>query len=198
MGAVLERGRVLAGAKVRELVAGLVTATTPEPAGTRTKVTGVWGREFPITAGVRDRASIEAFTHGQCLAVAIVLCHLTGWPIVAVLDFGSRVENPYATDNERLLHLGVLRPDGMLVDVRGARSLTAVTRTYFDEYYDADEFGAVDDIIRIRIVRARLLKLLLADPKVRRPALSAALALGPVILRDIPPVSSPLVSVVAA
>lgn len=66
---------------------------------------------------------------GYCHALAVELHDRTGWPVVGLrgpdrpYDGGSRIPPGYRGEIE---HFAVQRPDGLVVDVRGARPLAEV------------------------------------------------------------------------
>lgn len=59
---------------------------------------------------------IEAFTDGDCWALATALRLKTGWDIVA-LGFESEAEMPPAKRGWE--HMAVRRPDGLILDITG-------------------------------------------------------------------------------
>lgn len=79
-----------------------------------------------LTPGVITPAAVEAFTRAACAGLAVAVHDATGWPIIEV---GHCDGLP--------LHFMVRRPDGRLVDIRGAHADTDVR----DEWeYEADDF----------------------------------------------------------
>ena len=74
------------------------------------------------------------FEYGYCHALALAVHERTGWPVV-----GLR-----ARDSSESNHYLVRRPDGMLVDVRGARTEADVLQQWDggDGYYTVREYDA--------------------------------------------------------
>lgn len=77
-----------------------------------------------ITPGVVDRASIHAYTYGQCHALARAIHELTERPIVAIHDAH------HAPTSGHLDHLMIRLHDGRLFDVKG----TATTGDVLDRF----------------------------------------------------------------
>ncbi|WP_331725964.1 hypothetical protein [Streptomyces sp. NBC_00470] len=82
-----------------------------------------------VTPGHLNDAAREAFTEGQCHALALALNEATGWPITAILTADScRQDDPLcnrADDDHcacRIGHLVVTRPDGTHLDITGAHT----------------------------------------------------------------------------
>lgn len=81
--------------------------------------------QWQLTPGTITPAAVEAFSHAACAGLAVALHDATAWPLIEV---GHCDGLP--------LHFMVRRPDGRLVDVRGAHTDTDIR----DEYeYDADD-----------------------------------------------------------
>ncbi|KIF05177.1 hypothetical protein PL81_14640 [Streptomyces sp. RSD-27] len=89
-------------------------------------VLGQWHRTFEVTPGRLDDAAREAFTRGQCHAMALALHEVTGWPTAALLTadcYGIDSLCGDDADDEcpcRIGHVVVTRPDGAHVDINGA------------------------------------------------------------------------------
>ena len=105
------------------------TVTRPATADVET----VFG-SATVTPGVIDDAALQAYTQGQCVALAAALHARTGWQPVVLLDYGNGwmsidddIAVRYAADRGHTVpghylhhlwsHALVRRPDGMLVDV---------------------------------------------------------------------------------
>lgn len=95
-------------------------------------VVGQWYRKFEVTPGRLDDAAREAFTSGQCHALALALHEATGWPTTALLVAECFGDGPMCTGlgaDEcpcRIDHIVVTRPDGAQVDITGAHAPGAV------------------------------------------------------------------------
>ena len=87
-----------------------------------------------LTPGVLDGAAEHAFLAGACTALAIAMHDALGWPIMAVTDAHNVYEG--RAGGGSALHWAVLRPDGMVVDVRGAHEPAWLVGEYGP---DADE-----------------------------------------------------------
>ncbi|WP_433860224.1 hypothetical protein [Streptomyces kronopolitis] len=91
-------------------------------------VLGQWHRTFEVTPGRLDDAAREAFTTGQCHALALALHEVTGWPTTALLTsdcFGNDSMCTGVDEDEcpcRIGHVVVTRPDGAHVDITGAHT----------------------------------------------------------------------------
>ncbi|GAA4198648.1 hypothetical protein [Actinocatenispora rupis] len=71
-------------------------------------------RSVVLRPGVVDDDVREAFSWGLCHLLACALHEITGWP------FGV-LEQSYATGAWSWVHAAVITPDGLLLDVHGAR-----------------------------------------------------------------------------
>lgn len=81
---------------------------------------------MPVQPGEIDEAACHAYSWGQCHSLAIALSEATQWPIVELCDLPR-----FGPDSMRsIIHMLVQRPDGMLLDITGARS-----RAELDEVY---------------------------------------------------------------
>ena len=169
--------------RVREICARLHDHLVPMPAGVDTSVVGVWHQSFPLTTGVVDDRAVRAMTNGQCLAMAVALSHRTGWPIAALMDWGSADggDPDCAPDrDDQMTHLGVLSPDGIaFVDICGARRVHDVLALYRRDFYGEQ---AGDDAFGIEVVGPDWLEFMLNDPHMRRPAMRVAVTLVDAVL----------------
>lgn len=169
--------------QVRGICALLHDGLVPMPVGVDTSVVGVWQRQFPLTTGVVDDRAVQAMTNGQCLALAVALCHRTGWPIAALMDHGEGGGEPDDTRSrdDQMTHLGVLSPDGTaFIDICGARRVDDVLAQYRRDFYgeraEPSSFG-------IQVVDADWLEFMLHDPHMRRPAMRVAVTfVDPVLM----------------
>jgi hypothetical protein len=92
-----------------------------------------------VSAGILDEKARQAYSLGQCGALAIALAERTGWPVYwlgrrdcaydescfpeAYSDqIVTGMDGPQALCPCQVEHLGVLRPDGSFIDIEGARS----------------------------------------------------------------------------
>lgn len=74
------------------------------------------------------------FTQGQCHAFALAVHELTGWPVyVSGVDgmFSIQGDDPMKDGN----HAFVVRPDGMVVDIRGEMPLDDFVANWDHDYY---------------------------------------------------------------
>ncbi|RSS87002.1 hypothetical protein EF903_17985 [Streptomyces sp. WAC05292] len=91
-------------------------------------VLGAWHQRFEVTPGRLDDTAREAFTNGQCHALALALNEVTGWPTTALLTSDcSGLDRMCAEDPDddcpcRIGHVVVTRPDGAHVDITGAHA----------------------------------------------------------------------------
>lgn len=90
--------------------------------------------EDRLTPGVLDGAAEHAFKYGACAALAYALHEATGWPIVGITDNHNVYDGKLGGGSS--LHWGVLRPDGLFVDVDGARAVEDVVGEYDAEADD--------------------------------------------------------------
>ena len=101
--------------------------------GTFVSVCCAYGERRELVAGLIDNDAEFAYTHGQCLALALALHERRrDWPIVALADAACLMPHP-AGDGEvgsydglclcQIAHIGVLASEGRFVDIRGPRSL---------------------------------------------------------------------------
>lgn len=70
---------------------------------------GATDRAYVVGCGLLDQRAVLAFSQGQCHALALVLREESGWDLVAIEGADGTIQ-----------HVCVRRPDGKLVDVRGA------------------------------------------------------------------------------
>lgn len=111
----------------------------PETRGDTFTVVDVAGLSFHLTPGVINDEAVLAFTRGHCAELALALHDRTGWPlrivvqanidwvsladdpaVLAAADQGHRI--PYGYLQQLWAHVLVERPDGLLVDINGART----------------------------------------------------------------------------
>ncbi|MCX5215663.1 hypothetical protein OG689_41650 [Kitasatospora sp. NBC_00240] len=123
-----------------------------------------------ITTGLIDSAAVEAFTRGQCHALALAMAEATGWPTGVLCqpecdaagcedDFCNE---PLIADNVcacQLLHLVALRPDGCLVDINGV--------------HDPDRVPGFEEC-PVLVTTQEVWSHILSASDWRRPALAAA------------------------
>jgi hypothetical protein len=181
--------------QVRDICALLHDSLVPMPAGVDTSVVGVWQQQFPLTTAVIDERAVRAMTNGQCLALAVALCHRTGWPIAALMDHGDGGGDPVDTRSrdDQMTHLGVLSPDGAaFIDICGARRVDDVLARYRRDFYGE---GAEPSSFGIQVVDADWLQFMLHDPHMRRPAMRVAVTfVDPVLMaahRQLPGMPDP-------
>ncbi|MER7937853.1 MULTISPECIES: hypothetical protein [unclassified Streptomyces] len=127
-----------------------LAAEHPLPLGLEVTVPGANGARFTLTTGQLDRTAQMAFVAGQCHALARALSEATGWPM-AVLISDSCSYDPdmcsYSDDAYgglcacRFEHVVVRRPDGALVDIRGAFLPATVPGWEGQQAIDLDEHG---------------------------------------------------------
>lgn len=65
--------------------------------------------------------AVLTFTTGWCWALALEIHELTGWPV-----WTEHYPDDVGFGRDRWHHCATLRPDGAMVDIRGARILPAV------------------------------------------------------------------------
>ena len=115
-----------------QLVASLrPSPTTPRPAaGSPVEVVLAWQRTAVVTAGVVDAVAVDAYTNGQCHALAVALHHATGWPLVWVgpEECCYDIDCAEYDDDEgwclcQIEHVGVLTPDGAFLDIEGPQTV---------------------------------------------------------------------------
>lgn len=101
----------------------------PLPPGRSVTMPGANGATYTVTTGALNPAATEAFLSGQCHALARALSLVTGWPMAVLISAECAYDNDqctYADDAYanlcacRFQHVVVQRPDGALVDIRGA------------------------------------------------------------------------------
>ena len=68
-----------------------------------------------LSLGLVDHRAVALFGHGDCAALARALHDQTGWPLALVRTAGTR------PGDRTWVHAAVRRPDGLLVDIWGAR-----------------------------------------------------------------------------
>ncbi|MER5482581.1 hypothetical protein ABT024_05105 [Streptomyces sp. NPDC002812] len=91
-------------------------------------VLGQWHRTFEVTPGQLNDAAREAFTKGQCHAMALALTEVTGWPTTALLTAeclgcdSMCIGDAHDECPCRIGHIVVTRPDGAHVDINGAHT----------------------------------------------------------------------------
>ena len=73
-----------------------------------------------LTLGVIDHRATGLYGHGDCAALALAVHENTGWALALV-----RFDQP-RPDGKEWLHAVAVRPDGLLVDIWGARPEQAV------------------------------------------------------------------------
>jgi hypothetical protein len=105
--------------------------------GTAVRLYGARNRSYRVTAGVIDVWAVDAYTRGQCHALAQALAARTGWPILVFGDAAcASARGRSAADCApypgvcacQPAHMGVVLPDGRFLDIRGARPMDEVLR----------------------------------------------------------------------
>jgi hypothetical protein len=107
-----------------------LAALVPLPDGITMTVPGQWHKQFTITTGRLDNAAREAFTNGQCHAMARALSDATGWPMAVLVEPECKFDPDMCSDGYvvedvcacQLAHLVAVRPDGSLIDINGAHA----------------------------------------------------------------------------
>ncbi|MFF0754472.1 hypothetical protein [Streptomyces sp. NPDC004267] len=102
----------------------------PLPDGLTMTVPGAFHTQYPVTTGRLDDAARDAFTSGQCHAMARALSEATGWPMFVLVDDECSYDpddcgcEPVVEDvcTCQLAHVVVVRPDGFHVDISGAHA----------------------------------------------------------------------------
>lgn len=105
--------------------------TASADAGPEVSVLGSGYRQFPVQPGLRDGRAINAFTNGQCHALAFAVHEATRYPIFLLIEpdcdpdpFCQPVSGPDDEDSRwcccQILHLGVITPAGLWLDITGA------------------------------------------------------------------------------
>ena len=91
---------------------------------------------------------IERYTNRHCGELAWSLHQATGWPLIASVDGYDE-----ATDRYGWNHMGVIRPDGMVLDVEGPHDLGDWADQWAEWAEDPDESYAlpVDDPNRFHL-----------------------------------------------
>ncbi|MFF3734062.1 hypothetical protein ACFYXM_28090 [Streptomyces sp. NPDC002476] len=97
-------------------------------------IPGAFGQSFAVTPGRIDVAALEAFTSGQCHALARAVSDATGWPMALIIDDECAYDPDTCGDDDiatglcacQLQHVIVIRPDGQHVDITGAHAPGAV------------------------------------------------------------------------
>ncbi|MEU9925077.1 hypothetical protein AB0H51_27980 [Streptomyces griseoluteus] len=140
----------------------------PLPPGRMVTMPGANGLTYTVTTGELNPAATQAFLSGQCHALARALSLVTGWPMAALISDECAYDEDqctYADDafsglcSCRLQHVVVERPDGALVDIRGAFHPGHVPGYEGQEAVELDEDGWA---------------YLCRSPQWRRPALAIA------------------------
>lgn len=106
---------------------GRLEALYPLPPGQKVTFPGADGETFTVVTGQLDDQARNAFTSGQCHAMARALSGVTGWPMAVLISDECSYDPDLCDDSRddelcacRLEHVVVVRPDGKLVDVNGA------------------------------------------------------------------------------
>ncbi|MBG7704860.1 hypothetical protein HCJ76_44065 [Streptomyces sp. MC1] len=122
----------------------------PLPPGRMVTVPGANGATYTVTTGELNPAAIKAFASGQCHALARALSRVTGWPMAVLISDECVYDGDqctYADDaysglcSCRFQHVVVERPDGALVDIRGAFHPGHVPGYEGQEAVELDEEG---------------------------------------------------------
>lgn len=96
--------------------------------------------------GVLNDDADHIFRHGQCMALAVSIAQQNGWDDVAVGWVRNEPYEEYDEDetvdqeNGVPMHVYAVRPDGLLIDVRGGVHFDAAERDY-----DGLRFYPVED-----------------------------------------------------
>jgi hypothetical protein len=85
-----------------------------------------------LTPGVIDGEAEAYFGYGACALLALEAHRLTGWPLTLV-----RVRQVNDDPDHTFVHTAVKRPDGLLVDIHGARSADEVLKEWQCAHPDA-------------------------------------------------------------
>ncbi|MET9528184.1 hypothetical protein [Streptomyces coeruleorubidus] len=144
-----------------------IAALIPLPDGITVTVPGAFGKQYTVTTGRLDDAAREAFTSGQCHAMARALSETTGWPMAVLVEPECKFDPDLCSDGYvvedvcacQLAHMVVIRPDGALVDIGGAHAPGAVP--------GAKGLASVE-------VHEGLWEFINGSPHWRRPALAVA------------------------
>jgi hypothetical protein len=114
--------------------------STPHPIrrGDIRRLPGTRNRLYRVTVGLIDIWAQDAYTRGQCHALARALNAATGWPIMVL---GSPVCEQSRTGRPldcapypdglcacQPVHLAVRMPDGRFLDIHGPRDLTELVK----------------------------------------------------------------------
>ncbi|MEU5181210.1 hypothetical protein AB0G49_14270 [Streptomyces longwoodensis] len=145
-----------------------IARRNPLPPGCTVTLPGANGATYTVTTGDLNDAARAAFLSGQCHAFARTLCETPGWKMVVLISESCSYDSDLCTPEDdaydglcscRLEHVMALRPDGMLVDARGAHAPARVPGYEGQEYVELD---------------ARGWAYLCASPQWRRPAVAVA------------------------
>jgi hypothetical protein len=96
-------------------------------------------RGIEMINGVPNSACIDAFTQGDCWALAIELSFMTGWPCVCI-----GTTDAYAGDE--WAHVMVRMPDGMLLDIEGRHDREQVNETWGDGHWERSAGEIKEDV----------------------------------------------------
>ena len=80
----------------------------------------------PLTPGVIDMEVEYALTNGGCYAFAIAMHNATKWPLIAVMGDRDKPALPDAKSAKLAIHVGVLHPNGNIVDIEGMHDIEDV------------------------------------------------------------------------
>jgi hypothetical protein len=122
----------------------------PLPPGRMVTMPGSNGTTHTVTTGELNSAAVAAFISGQCHGLARALSLATGWPMAVLISDGcsydpdlcSPADDAYAELCAcRFEHVVVERPDGALIDIRGAFHPGHVPGYEGQEAIELDEKG---------------------------------------------------------
>ena len=96
------------------------------------------------------RPVLNAFTHGDCWALAVYLHDRTGWDIVAL---GLRGEESFEPAERYWEHMAVRTPAGQILDVTGVQAEGDFMRAWVGQDHHACLFVANDPGYRDEMYR---------------------------------------------
>ena len=90
------------------------------PAASAMSLAGANGLSFAVTPGLLDEAAKEAYLRGQCAALAVALSEQLEGRIIAIGYDDSQEDRQQWEQKPIWGHLGLLLPDGSVLDVEGS------------------------------------------------------------------------------
>lgn len=141
-----------AASRVAAYYEALKAPRSTAPAG-RVTLVNTDGVVEEYDAGDLDSAS-HFLTNGNCHSVAAALHRVTGYPIVLFYSDGFDIDEDDEEDQEHIRHVGVLTPDGYLLDGDGAMKLTTVmARCGWDSEVIAGGIEELEERIKVDTIQ---------------------------------------------